>query len=165
MTAGLLYRWHDGGRLQDAQKYKLTDFYKDPHGGCVCRAIAIATNRNYRGVWVTLKDRCEREGHSNCHPDKGVCSTIYRPILREQGFEYISLRKKAGVQQDKAGRYRYNTRTCPTLNQVSAKFQKGVFIIETVDHLFTIINGVQLDTWQVGSRTRVEGYWFKKGSR
>lgn len=78
--------YDDGGRAAAG--------YKGVTGDCVCRAIAIVTERPYREVYDLIKEYAKRErtgkrktGKSN--PRTGVYPATIRKIMRDLGWEWI----------------------------------------------------------------------------
>lgn len=77
------WKYDDGGRKAAGFKGSTDD--------CVTRAIAIVTGLEYRTVYDELHSRMKaRKGLHGRHrsPRNGVSATVYKPLLREIGFEW-----------------------------------------------------------------------------
>jgi hypothetical protein len=83
---------NDGGRMR-------AGFKDEPYGGCVVRAIVIATTKPYREVFDELKAACTfyhawpRE-RWRPNPDRGMAPSIYGPYLVALGWEWIEIKKQ-----------------------------------------------------------------------
>ena len=73
--------YNDGGR---SKYYKATNV-RD----CVCRAIAIANNEDYKMVYNTLKKYNHGES-----PRNGMYESVYSKLLKAWGWKQIKCEKK-----------------------------------------------------------------------
>lgn len=134
----LPYEYDDGGR----SKY----FRASNVGDCVCRAIAIASGRDYKEIYNLLY---RAMGDS---PRGGVMTSgvRFKRFMREQGFIWVSL--------------------CQVGSSQSAHFYKGEIpsvgrlVCSAHRHEVAVVNGVVRDTWDSrynswGEPRRIYGYW------
>jgi len=112
------YVYDDGGRHQYFQmKYK-----KDQVGDCVVRALAIATNEDYKSVRNELWDISLDNG------DMPNGSSTYEKFLEKRGF--IKEKKIKG----------YNLGSYPVS-------QNEVFVVRLSKHLACLDKGLVRDLW------------------
>ena len=102
------FRFHDGGR---------SNYFKGEAGDCVVRAIAIATNTDYKVVYDELfqinkdylsskntklskqmKSRANQKGGT---PRNGNYKKIYHDYLINKGWKWVTLRKFGSSQRTK----------------------------------------------------------------
>ena len=138
---------NDGGRAEAGFKGTARD--------CVCRAIAIATNTPYKGVYRELEslglDDAKRRGKKGrkCHPRTGVGRRIYEPYLLSRGWSWtptmgIGTGCRVHLRKD--------------------ELPSGTIIVRLSRHLATVIDGELHDTYDSsrdGSRC-VYGYFSKQ---
>jgi hypothetical protein len=145
-------RWvrDDGGRRAGG--------YRRVPGGCVPRAIAIATGKPYREVHDALtaatlhyvKRRRNRvagwikrsRGGRSFDPANGSYREIYRPYLESIGWQFTSTKdRKVHLRAD--------------------ELPSGRVIVEIHQHLVAVIDGVIRDTFDSGraGRRPVTGYY------
>lgn len=138
----LPYQYDDGGR----SKY----FRAKNVGDCVCRAIAIASGKDYKEVYNMLY---KASGDS---PRNGVMtsSVRFKRFMREQGFVWVSL--------------------CQIGSKQSSHFYKGEIpsvgrlVCSAHRHEVAVVDGIVRDTWDSrynswGEPRRVYGYWKYNG--
>ena len=144
------FRFHDGGR---------SNYFKGEAGDCVVRAIAIATNTDYKVVYDELfqinkdyvakkntklskqmKSRANQKGGT---PRNGNYKKIYHDYLINKGWKWVSLRKFGSKERTK-------------LDQLT--HLKNI-IVAVNKHLMCMKDGIVYDTWD--SRW---SYWFEKKS-
>ena len=128
--------YNDGGR---------SNYYKAKNvGDCVCRAIAIATNTDYKVIYNLLKDYNHGET-----PRNGVYKEVYKKLLADLGWSWVPCCGR-GVKKS-------NVHLCPT------ELPDGVVLCRVSGHLTCVIDGVINDTYDCSrNETRkVYGYWIK----
>lgn len=116
-------------------------------GDCVCRAIAIASGRDYKEIYNLLY---KTMGDS---PRGGVMTSgvRFKRFMQEQGFKWVSLCQVGGTQ--------------------SAHFYKGEIpsvgrlVCSAHRHEVAVVDGVVRDTWDSrynswGEPRRIYGYWI-----
>ena len=104
---------HDGGRSRYYGKHRA--------GDCVIRAIAIATDQDYKTVFEDLTDLAKSKGlFANCN-------RVWRKYLRDRGW----VEHKHG--RDAKDLFDYD--------------MKGRNIAHTRNHLSAVIDNVNYDTW------------------
>ena len=130
------FQYNDGGR----SKY----FRAEHVGDCVTRAISIATGRDYKEVYDTLKQMAKREsvkhhrGHKQSSVRDGVFRETWKRYLRDIGWVHHST-CEIGSKADKL-----------KLTQASYDFgriPKGKVIIQLSKHLTCLVDGVINDTY------------------
>jgi hypothetical protein len=147
--------YDDGGRAA-------AGFKGNNAGDCVCRAIAIATNKPYREVYDALTERTRKfrahpknrysravarsiRRRSSAAPRDGVNKMIYRPYLEALGWRWEPV--LCGTTWDDLP-------------------QEGCFIVLTKRHLATVINGIIHDIYDCtrdGTRC-VYGYFQRRAT-
>ena len=138
------FNYNDGGRHK---------YFKGTTGDCVCRAIAIANNMDYKEVYNLINEYAKKEktgrrkrGISNART--GVYKNTEKKILESLGWKYkatmgIGTGCKVHLKED--------------------ELPNGTIIVQVSRHLTCIIDGVINDTYDCsrdGSRC-VYGYWYK----
>jgi len=146
----LEFSYNDGGR---------SNYFKGDAGDCVVRAIAIATDIDYKVIYDTLylankdyldkkntklskqmKSRTREKGGS---PRNGNYKKIYQDYLLNNGWEYVSLRKFGSKERVK-------------LDEIT---HLGTILVNINRHMMCMIDGVINDTWD--SRF---SYWEERKS-
>lgn len=140
------FNYNDGGR----SKYFKAERVRD----CVCRAIAIANNMDYKEVYDLINDYAKNEhkgkrkrGISNAR--SGVYKNTYKKLLKDLGWKWIPT---MSIGQG-----------CTT-HLVENELPKGTIIVSVSKHLTCIIDGVINDTYDCsreGTRC-VYGYFIKE---
>ena len=147
----LRFKENDGGRLDAGRK--------GATGDCVCRAISIATGKNYLEVYERLAvgNKTQRRSKNSCKfaNRKTASHGIYvkrkwfKDYMHELGFEWKPLMSiGVGCQVHLAK------------NEIP---NKGIYICALSKHYTTVVNGVINDTYdpsREGTRC-VYGYWKK----
>ncbi len=129
----------DGGREASG--------FKGQTGDCVVRAIAIATEKNYRDVYNDLARLNKKSGGKrSCR--NGVSKDVYGKYLNSLGWAfYPTMRFGEGC----------------TVHLREDELPKGRIIVGLSKHLCAVIGGVIHDMYDPSRRgTRcVYGYWYK----
>lgn len=107
--------YNDGGRSL---------YYKAPNvRDCVCRAIAIANNEDYKIVYNTLK-----KYNNGVTPRNGMYESVYSKLLKAWGWKCISCENKhIHLKED--------------------EIPDGVIICKIKGHLVAVKNKIIYDTW------------------
>jgi hypothetical protein len=127
------YQYNDGGRSQSGRKGNA--------GDCVCRAIAIAMNRDYDEVYRELADANKAAGYKKSARN-GIMRKVYEAYLNQHGWVWHSAPKFDG----RKARH--------------SDMPDGVVIVRMARHIACVIDGVVHDTWD-SRRKMVYGYWAK----
>ena len=138
------WRFDDGGRKEAG--------YKGIVGDCVCRAIAIATERPYKEVYDELNELAKRERRSKkgkSSAREGVRRQTIRKYLESLGWKwtptmFIGSGCRAHLKAD--------------------ELPKGVIIVSLSKHIAAVKDGVihdLSDCSRDGTRC-VYGYWRKE---
>jgi len=140
------YVFNDGGRKAAGYNGKATD--------CVCRSIAIVTDKPYQEVYDALNDlaKSERTGKrkkTKSNARTGVYRRTYQKYLESLGYEWVP------TMQIGQG--------CKT-HLRSDELPAGRLVVRVTKHITTMIDGVINDTYDCSRQgTRcVYGYFIKK---
>lgn len=138
----LPFKYNDGGR----SKYFKANNVRD----CAIRAIAIATQQDYKEVYDNLKKLNKGESCRNGTPNK-----ISKKYLKQLGWKWIGINRKNGE-------------SCKLNKEDMEKFINNYdrIIIRVSKHLTTIIDGCLNDTFDCsrdGDRG-VYGIWVKENN-
>lgn len=138
--------YNDGGRSEAG--------FKGTTGDCVCRSIAIATEKPYKEIYDLINEfaKSERTGKrkkSKSSARTGVYQTTIRKIMDYLGWEWIPTMKigsgcKVHLRED--------------------ELPKGRIICNVSKHCVAVVDGVINDTYDCsrdGTRC-VYGYYIKK---
>ena len=125
------YQYNDGGRSASGRKGHA--------GDCVCRAIAIAMDRDYDEVYRELADANKAAGHKKSARN-GIYRKVYEAYLNQHGWVWHSAPKFDG----RKARH--------------SDMPNGVVIVRMARHIACVIDGVVHDTWD-SRRKMVYGYW------
>lgn len=138
--------YNDGGRSKAG--------FKGTTGDCVCRSIAIATEKPYKEIYDLINEfaKSERTGKqkkSKSSARTGVYATTTRKIMDYLGWEWIPTMKigngcKVHLRED--------------------ELPKGRIICRVSKHCVAVVDGVINDTYDCsrnGTRC-VYGYYIKK---
>lgn len=143
--AGLPWTYADGGAPSTASR-------RD----CVCRAIALASERPYLDVWDELRQAARRErphrGRARSHPATGVRPQTTRAYLARHGWLWVpTMRVGTG---------------CSTHLRVGEVPAQGRLIVQVSKHVTAVIDGVIHDTSDPsrGGTRCVYGYWVRVSS-
>lgn len=137
--------YNDGGRSKYFTATNVSD--------CVVRAIAIATETDYKEVYDLVNDFSKREKKSKRKKGKssardGVYKDVTRDVLKALGWTWIPTMKigsgcKVHLKED--------------------ELPSGTLIVSVSQHITCVKNGVLYDTYDCsreGTRC-VYGYWQK----
>lgn len=149
------FKFNDGGR----DKY----FKGKNVGDCVTRAIAIATNQDYKKVYDDLN--LATKDYGDIHNNKvaksirrergnssrsGLFKEVFEPYILSKGFKWKPLMKIGSGCK---------------VHLLKEELPTGILIARVSKHLTTVIDGVINDTYDCsrnGTRC-VYGYWIKEG--
>lgn len=132
------FRFNDGGR---SKYYKATKV-----GDCVTRAIAIATQRDYKEVYNLIKSYMGK----GATPRNGVPRKIIINVMNDLGCEWVA-KMKIGSG-------------CTTHLRANEIPMDKRIICSCSGHLVAVINGVVNDTYDCTRNANrcVYGYWIVK---
>lgn len=121
--------------------------YRGEAGDCVVRAIAIATQQDYKTVYKSVSQACKCDGHSSARD--GVRKQTYKRYLTSIGWEWTpTMQIGSGCK----------------VHLRAEELPMGRLIVSVSRHLVAVIDRVIHDTYNPsrnGTRC-VYGYW-KKG--
>jgi hypothetical protein len=157
---GIAFAQDDGGRGAAG--------FKGSAGDCVCRAIAIATDKPYREVYEELTARTtawldepargkrqrrakERANRSGASPRNGVWPEVSRRYLADLGWSWVpTMSIGSGC----------------TVHVRAGELPPGRLILKLSGHFAAVIDGVLHDTHDCsrGGTRCVYGYW-QRGPR
>lgn len=138
------YIYNDGGRQETG--------YKGDAGDCVCRAIAIATNKPYKEIYDGLitqqKMFRQTKRVRGSHPRTGVTRKVYDAYLKRNGWEW-----KPTMFIGSGCRIHLKENELP----------KGKLIVRVSKHITAVVDGVINDTFNPSrNETRcVYGYYHQ----
>lgn len=142
------FKLNDGGRGKTG--------YKGNTGDCVCRAITIATGKNYKEVYQGLIDTKnsmrQTKNIKTSHPRTGIYKKICDNYLEQLGWQWIPT---MGIGT--GCRVHLKPDELPT----------GKLIVRLSKHITAVINGVINDTYNPsrnGTRC-VYGYYKEGGDK
>ena len=125
------FKYNDGGRSK---------YFKGRTGDCVTRAIAIATGKDYKEVYNTIKELIGRS------PRNGTYKEETRYVMEYYGFTWVSCMHGRGCE-------------CHLRKD---ELPDGRIVCNVTHHLTAVIDGVINDTHNPsrnGTRC-VYGYWY-----
>ena len=128
------FKYNDGGRSK---------YFKGEARDCVTRAIAIATNRDYKEIYNEV---AKIIGYT---PRNSVKKKDTRKVMEKLGFKWVSC---MGIG------------TGCTTHLRDGELPNGTIICRVTAHITCIIDGVINDTFDPsrdGTRC-VYGYWYKE---
>jgi hypothetical protein len=130
------YKYNDGGR---SNYFEATNV-----GDCVTRAIAIATNKDYKEVYDSLTQFNKKT------PRNGVAKSDTKKFMESIGWKWIPL-MKIGVG-------------CKVHLRNDELPQQGTIIVKLSKHIACVKDGVLNDTYDCSrDDTRcVYGYWINQ---
>ena len=137
--------YNDGGRSKYYKSEKV--------GDCVCRAIAIANEMDYKEVYDLIneyakKERINKKSGSRSSSRNGVAKTTTRKILNDLGWKWIpTMSIGSGCK----------------VHLKEEELPKGTIILALSKHLTCVKDGVIHDTYDCsrdGNRC-VYGYYIK----
>lgn len=125
------FQFNDGGRAEAG--------YKGYAGDCVCRAIAIALELDYKETYLQLA-RLNKIALGKRSARNGVAKDAYEKFLKDHGWVWHKAPKFEGR---KAKHY---------------DMPEGVVIARMAKHLAAVVDGVVHDTWD-STQKMVYGYY------
>ena len=142
------YTFNDGGR---------SNYFKGRTGDCVVRAIAIGADLDYKEVYDLIHKRQKEWANKsrskaaikcrkNPSPRSGVFKQVYKPLLKELGFEWVST-----CEVGSSNRIYLNSNDLPN----------GTLIVNTRRHLSCVKDRVLHDSHSQSLGDMVYGYWVK----
>lgn len=136
---------NDGGR--EAAGYKGTT------GDCVCRSIAIATERSYQEIYDLIiefgkKERRSKRRNGKSHPRTGVHRPTMRKIMAHLGWEWVpTMRVGQGCK----------------VHLRADELPKGRLVVSLSKHETAMVDGVVHDIYDPSrDGTRCVYGYFKK---
>jgi len=140
------FNYNDGGRKVAG--------YKGDARDCVCRSIAIVTQKPYRDVYDALNilgesERIGKRKKSKSNSRTGVYRTTYEKYLKSQGYEWIpTMQIGSGCK----------------IHLHADELPSGRLVVRVSGHITTMIDGVINDTWDCSrdGKRCVYGYFIKK---
>lgn len=131
----------DGGR----SKY----FKADNTGDCVCRAIALATDRDYKEIYDFINKLIKEDKKDKSSSRNGVSKQMTAKIFKELGWTWVPTMKfgegcRVHLRED--------------------ELPSGTIVVNLSKHVACVKDGVLYDTHDCsrnGTRC-VYGYWIKK---
>ena len=139
------YIYDDGGRAAAG--------FKGAAGDCVCRAIAIATDKPYKEVYDLINQygKAERLGKrqkSRSSARSGVYPKTTRKIMEDLGWRWVPT-----MQIGQGCRVHLKAEELP----------KGRIVVEVSKHTVAVIDGVVHDTYDCtrDEARCVYGYYYK----
>ena len=133
------YIYNDGGRSK---------YFKGKAEDCVCRAISIASNRDYKEVYDSLKKALGT-------PRNGVFTTnkAFKDWMVANGFVWTPC-SGIGVKT--------------SVHFIEGELPKGRLVCSVAKHYVAVIDDKVYDTWDSRYNSfnevrRIYGYWEYKG--
>lgn len=138
MSNLMQYIYSDGGRSK---------YFKGSARDCVCRAIAIASNRDYKEVYDSLKKAIGSPRNGVYTSKKG-----FKDWMIANGFVWTPL-SGIGVKT--------------SAHLVKGELPKGRIVCSVASHYVAVVDDIVYDTWDSrynswGELRRVYGYWEYK---
>jgi hypothetical protein len=140
------FKYNDGGRKKAG--------YKGDTGDCVCRSIAIATEKPYQEIYdlineFGLNERITERKKDKSHSRTGVYKNTIKKIMKHLGWEwqptmFIGSGCKVHMRKE--------------------ELPNGRLILNISKHVTTVIDGVLHDTYDCSRKGNrcVYGYYYKK---
>jgi len=139
------FNYNDGGRSK---------YFKGEANDCVCRAVAIASGKDYKEIYdrineLAKKERITKRNRTRSSARNGVYKGTSRKLLKELGFKFVAT---MGIG------------TGCKVHLKADELPKGTIICKVSTHLVAVIDGVINDTYDCSKdETRcVYGYWIKE---
>ena len=133
------YIYNDGGRSK---------YFKGKAEDCVCRAISIASNRDYKEVYDSLKKAVGT-------PRNGVFTTnkAFKDWMVANGFVWTPC-SGIGVKT--------------SVHFIEGELPKGRLVCSVANHYVAVVDDKVYDTWDSRYNSfnevrRIYGYWEYKG--
>lgn len=135
--------YNDGGRSK---------CFKGTTGDCVCRAISIATGKDYKEIYNLInkyaKEYSKTNPDDNSHARYGVSKELADKILADLGYTWIpTMRFGTGCK----------------VHLRDGELPNGTLIVRVSKHFTTVIDGIINDTYDCsrdGTRC-CYGYYIK----
>lgn len=129
------YVYSDGGR---------SNYFKGKARDCVCRAIAIASNRDYKEVYDSLKKAIGTPRNGVFTQKKG-----FKDWMVKNGFVWVACSGKGCTE---------------SVHFIKGELPKGRIVCSVAKHYVAVVDDVVYDTWDSrynswGELRRVYGYW------
>jgi hypothetical protein len=144
-VVGMAFHYNDGGRSAAGYKGQAAD--------CVVRAIAIATEQNYKTVYKAINNLAKTEHKSKNKQGKSNARTgVYKPTIRRY-MESIGWTWVSTMQIGKG---------C-TVHLRDGELPMGRLVVNVSKHSAAVIDGVLNDTYDCtrGGTRCVYGYFYK----
>ncbi len=139
------FNYNDGGRSK---------YFKGKANDCVCRAVAIASGKDYKEIYdrineLAKKERITKRRKTRSSARDGVYKVTSSKLLKELGFKFVAT---MGIG------------TGCKVHLKADELPKGTIICKVSTHLVAVIDGVINDTYDCSrDETRcVYGYWIKE---
>jgi hypothetical protein len=139
------FNYNDGGRSK---------YFKGEANDCVCRAVAIASGKDYKEIYdrineLAKKERITKNRKTRSSARDGVYKVTSSKLLKELGFKFVAT---MGIG------------TGCKVHLKADELPKGTIICKVSTHLVAVIDGVINDTYDCSrDETRcVYGYWIKE---
>ena len=139
MRTLMKYIYNDGGRSK---------YFKGKANDCVCRAISIASNRDYKEVYDSLKKALGT-------PRNGVFTTnkAFKDWMVANGFVWTPC-SGIGVKT--------------SVHFIEGELPKGRLVCSVAKHYVAVVDDKVYDTWDSRYNSfnevrRIYGYWEYKG--
>ena len=136
------YICNDGGRLAAG--------FKGDAGDCTCRAVSIATGRNYQEVYDEMNARFKKERFKKkSNALNGVYKNSMINYMYDLGFTWVPTKHIGSTK---------------TVHMRASELPQGTIIVNLSKHHAAVIDGVVHDTYDCtrdGMRM-VYGYWIIK---
>ena len=139
------FNYNDGGRSK---------YFKGKANDCVCRAVAIASGKDYKEIYdrineLAKKERITKNRKTRSSARDGVYKVTSSKLLKELGFKFVAT---MGIG------------TGCKVHLKADELPKGTIICKVSTHLVAVIDGVINDTYDCSrDETRcVYGYWIKE---
>lgn len=133
------YVYSDGGRSK---------YFKGNARDCVCRAVAIASQRDYLEVYNSMKKTFGS-------PRDGVYTQkkIFKDWMKANGFVWVAC---SGIGVKESHHF------------IKGELPKGRIVCSVAKHYVAVVDEILYDTWDSrynswGELRRVYGYWEYQG--
>lgn len=136
----LPYIYDDGGRF---------DYFKGKQvGDCVCRAITIASGRDYKEIYDIIHKAMGESPRNGVY----VHTTKFKRLMKALGFVWVSCCKVGSTE---------------STHFYKGELPMGRLVCSVRKHMVAVIDGVVRDTWDsrynsFSEPRRIYGYWLYK---
>lgn len=140
------FRYYDGGRSEAG--------FKGTTGDCGIRAAAIALRRDYKQVYDELQalqtafnatKRTVKPAHK--YVRNGVWREVMHTLLTAAGYRWVPLAEIGGE--------------VVRVKDVAERWPNGRVVMRLARHFSTMVDGVNVDTWEQIPEKRVYGVWIR----